>query len=325
MSENTKKSTRLHTNKLVVGVIIAVLAVFIGIFAFSLTYAIASSITAKNIIKLVNDARSKEGLKALQENSSLSKAAAQKAEDMLKNDYFAHNSPSGKTPWYWMEKSGYDYKYAGENLAMNFTSAEEEQKAWMKSPTHRKNILNANYQEIGVAVAEGKIDGKSTTVAVQMFGSRPNFVPVSQKVPEAVPQENKAAVLGEEDNNPVPVVESQGGFQENALVNDLFPEEAALQGVTPESGNSAWASFKEMIRKPETRPAWMVPLALNALWMILIGNLLYLAYSFNGKVKAARKNKEKNSGGQKIPVDDLEDGEAEVAVAVKIHILHTAK
>jgi len=127
MSKKTKKS-----------LIIAVLAVFIGFFAFSLTYAIASSITAKNIIKLVNEARVNEGLKPLQENSSLSKAAAQKAEDMLKNDYFAHNSPSGKTPWFWMDKSGYDYKFAGENLAMNFTSAEEEQKAWMKSPSHKK-------------------------------------------------------------------------------------------------------------------------------------------------------------------------------------------
>ena len=144
------------------------------------------------------------------------------------------------------------------------------------------------------------------------------------KVPEKSLAENKAAVLGDENNVPVPVVESQGGFQENALVQDLFPEEAAAQGVTPPSGNSLWANFKAMIR-PETRPAWMVPLALNALWMILIGNLLYLAYSFNGQVKAARRKKAKSAGEQKIPVDNLEDGDEEVAVAVKIHILHTAK
>ncbi|MEK7598629.1 MAG: CAP domain-containing protein [Patescibacteria group bacterium] len=313
MNKNTKNCKK-----------IAFIAVFIGIFAFlSLGYAIASSITAKTIIKLANESRSKEGLKALQENPKLSAAASAKAEDMLKNDYFAHNSPSGKTPWYWMDKIGYNYKYAGENLAMNFFSAEEEQIAWMKSESHRKNILNANYQEIGVGIAEGKIDGKTTTVAVQMFGSSPNFVPVSQKVPEKSYQENKTAVLGDENKSLFPI-ETQEASEEDILVNDFVPEEVAKQGVAPAAAGSPRAFLKEKL-SPENRPAWMVPLALNALWIILIGNLLFLAYSFSRKVKTAAKAEEENSGEQKIPVENLEDGEAEVSVAVKIHILHTAK
>ena len=309
MSKNTKKS-----------LIVAILAVFVGIFAFSLTYAVASSITAKNIIKLVNEARNKEGLKPLQENSKLSAAAAAKAADMLKNDYFAHNSPSGKTPWYWLEKSGYNYKYAGENLAMNFSSAEEEQKAWMKSPTHKKNILNANYQEIGVAVAEGKIDGKSTTVAVQMFGATPYVVPVSQKAPADVPVENKAAVLGDESNGFLPAVE-RTALNEETPVNNLSHEQLMSSGLAPMAAGSLWAKIKETLFS-ENRPDWVTPLALNTLWMILGGNLLFLAFSVGRKVKVAGKKREKKSAEQKIPVENLEDAEEDVSVPVTIISLH---
>ncbi|HEX7586264.1 MAG TPA: CAP domain-containing protein [Patescibacteria group bacterium] len=312
MSKNTNKISR-----------IAVLAVFIGIFAvFYFSYAIASSITANNIIKLVNDARSKEGLKTLQENPKLSAAASAKAEDMLKNDYFAHNSPAGKTPWYWIEKTGYNYKYAGENLAMNFTGAEEEQKAWMKSESHRKNILNSNYQEIGVAVAEGKIDGASTIVAVQMFGSSPSFVPAAEKVPTENLTENKAAVLGDENKFSVPA-ENQAAFPEDILVDNFIPEKTIEKTASPSASGSLWVSLKEKL-SPAERPGWAVPLALNTLWMILGGNLLFLAYSFRNKVKVAGEKREKNPEEQKIPVENMED-EEEVSVAVKIHILHTAE
>ena len=91
---------------------------------------------------------------------------------MIKNDYFAHTSPAGINPWFWYEKDGYDYKYAGENLAINFLKAEDQHKAWMASPTHRKNILNDKYQEIGVAVDAGKINGQMAIIAVQEFGAR---------------------------------------------------------------------------------------------------------------------------------------------------------
>ena len=91
---------------------------------------------------------------------------------MIDNNYFAHVSPQKKSPWYWIEKNEYDYTYAGENLAINFTNSEDQQKAWMDSPLHKKNILNPNYDEIGVAVKRGVVEGKETTVVVQMFGAQ---------------------------------------------------------------------------------------------------------------------------------------------------------
>lgn len=291
---------------------IAILAIIMAFFAFlTLGYAVASSITADNIVKLVNDARTGEGLKALQENSKLSKAAEEKAQDMIKNDYFAHNSPDNKTPWYWIEKVGYNYKYAGENLAMNFSSAEDEQKAWMKSESHRKNILNSNYQEIGVAVEEGKIDGQSTTVVVQMFGSRPDFVPAGKPVAEKSIPETKTAVLGEENNL----------AQDDILsIPTVVPKNG--NGISWQSAGSKaaylWESLKNILGREQ-----MVSSALSVLWIILIGNIFFLAYAISRKIILAAENE--NSKKQKIPVEDLGDKEEKVSVAVKIHILHTAK
>ena len=151
---------------------------------------LASEINAENVIKYVNEARNKEGLPELTVNEKLTEAAEAKANDMVVHSYFAHTSPAGLTPWHWFELKGYDYKYAGENLAINFTTAEAQQSAWMKSPTHRKNILNENYKEIGVAVAAGEVNGTMGIIAVQEFGSlahpgagsdEKNFAPAKDK------------------------------------------------------------------------------------------------------------------------------------------------
>lgn len=150
----------------------ALLLVAGGIFSFSVSVpvAAASSVDPSTVIELANRARAAAGLPALAENAKLSAAAREKAKDMIKNDYFAHTSPAGHDPWYWIRQSGYAYKAAGENLAINYDDAREQQSAWMKSETHRANILNAKYTETGVAVVEGKIDGETSLVTVQMFG-----------------------------------------------------------------------------------------------------------------------------------------------------------
>ena len=142
--------------------------------AFCLLLAVpasASEISPKNVIKYVNEARQEAGLDELATSDKLTTIAKQKANDMVEHKYFAHTSPAGLTPWYWFDKNGYDYKYAGENLAINFKTAETEQKAWMDSPTHRRNILNASFNEIGVAVVAGEVNGQLGIIAVQEFGS----------------------------------------------------------------------------------------------------------------------------------------------------------
>lgn len=181
--------------------------------------ALASEISASNVVKLVNEARTENGLVPLKVSQKLTDAATLKVEDMVAHHYFAHTSPSGLNPWHWFAQAGYDYKYAGENLAINFTTAEGEQKAWMNSPTHRKNILNANYQEIGVAVAVGEVNGAKGIIAVQEFGTL--AAPAASDAKEFAPVQDKAIP---EDMKFVPTVLSTGDQKVNEALRKVGEE-----------------------------------------------------------------------------------------------------
>jgi uncharacterized protein YkwD len=157
-------------NKLKTKYLLETLA-FAFVFAVVVVPALASDITAEKVIELVSIERQKKNLAMLSSNEILSKVARDKAKDMIEKNYFAHTSPEGKTPWSWFQKESYDYRYAGENLAINFTSAEKQMDAWMESETHKKNILSDKFSEIGVAVAAGKINGQEAIVTVQEFGT----------------------------------------------------------------------------------------------------------------------------------------------------------
>lgn len=132
---------------------------------------ISSNVDQKKIIELTNEERTKKGLPTVKENESLSKAAALKAQNMFTENYWAHFAPSGKTPWDFILGSGYKFTFAGENLAKNFYSSQDVVSAWMASPTHRDNLLNNKYQDIGVAVVDGVLNGQKTTLIVQEFGT----------------------------------------------------------------------------------------------------------------------------------------------------------
>lgn len=130
-----------------------------------------SELITKNILELINIDRKNNGAGQLTSNPILNKAALSKAKDMIEKNYFAHKSPDGRMSWDFINRSEYAYLFIGENLAMNFTSAQTAHKALMSSKTHKKNILNNKYSNIGLAVLTGVIDGKKTNVLVQIFGS----------------------------------------------------------------------------------------------------------------------------------------------------------
>lgn len=110
-------------------------------------------------------------LQALKENALLDQAAAAKAQDMFKNQYFEHVSPSGVNPGQLVQNFGYNYIVEGENLILgNFSSEKEMVDDWMASPGHRANILNSKFTEIGVAVVKGKYKGENVWIGVQEFG-----------------------------------------------------------------------------------------------------------------------------------------------------------
>jgi len=121
------------------------------------------------ILKLTNQDRLDSNLAPLSLNSVLSVSALAKAENMIMNDYFAHHSPDGKKPWDWISRDKYAYLFVGENLAMNFSSAQSAHQALMQSPSHKKNIMNAKYSDVGLAVVSGEINGQRTNVLVELF------------------------------------------------------------------------------------------------------------------------------------------------------------
>lgn len=130
-----------------------------------------SSIYTGVIVNLVNKDRASLSLSELKINPALEKAAQMKADDMAKRGYFAHNTPEGYTPWYWIEKAEYKYRYAGENLAVNFLNSEEVYKGWKESPTHWYNIISPKYTEMGVATSVGFYKGREAVFVVQMFAT----------------------------------------------------------------------------------------------------------------------------------------------------------
>ena len=123
---------------------------------------ITANIDQKKVIELTNIEREKKGLPPVLENEALDKAARLKAENMFSENYWAHFAPSGKTPWDFILGAGYHFTFAGENLAKNFYSSDEVVAAWMASPTHRDNLLNSHYKDIGIAVTEGILNGQKT-------------------------------------------------------------------------------------------------------------------------------------------------------------------
>lgn len=140
-------------------------------FLFLPGAASAASLNASELIELTNQIREEANLLPLEPNHKLTQAAYRKAYDIINHGYFAHTNPSGKPFYQWIEEEDYNYLYAGENLAIDFSTNEGVMAAWLQSPTHRANIINANYQEIGLVALRGHWQDHETVVVVQTFGS----------------------------------------------------------------------------------------------------------------------------------------------------------
>jgi len=145
----------------------------------------AANIPPSEVIRLTNEERAQNGVGALSENKTLDDAALAKGLDMLNKGYWAHIAPDGTQPWAFFTNFGYSYRFAGENLARDFSNPSSAVDAWMNSPSHRENLLNAKYKDIGVAVVEGNLAGVNTTIIVQFFGTKYGDVIPTVPVAEA--------------------------------------------------------------------------------------------------------------------------------------------
>ncbi len=183
---NNHRAKVLHIDSLSVltGVLVFVMALLrIASRQMPDVLGYATDMRVDDLVKYTNQERVARGLTPLTVNTQLSAAAAQKAKDMFADNYWAHNSPKGKTPWVFVQASGYQYSLAGENLAKNFNDSKGVVAAWMASPSHKENLVKPDYRDIGFAIMNGTLNGEETTLVVQMFGTTPEQLSAIQNTP----------------------------------------------------------------------------------------------------------------------------------------------
>ena len=218
---NNHRAKALHIDSLLVYVLL--FALFnLGIRAMHKAapdvLGYATDINVQQLLADTNVQRQEAGLGPLTLNETLSVAAANKAADMFAKDYWAHNSPTGTTPWDFITGAGYHYSVAGENLAKNFSDSQGVVDAWMASPSHRVNLLKSSYRDIGFAVVNGTLNGEETTLVVQMFGTTP--AELAEAAPTPAPP--KPVVIPAEAasaNAPTPAVNGSQSVKTQPLFN----------------------------------------------------------------------------------------------------------
>jgi hypothetical protein len=186
-SENDHRPHLLRTRTIAVVCAVAIVIEFVFLSGWSLPgfrSPLLGDIVVSTLIGGTNQARVANDLPPLEVSPLLTEVAQDKVNDMVKNDYFAHTSPSGLSPWYWFEKVGYHFSYAGENLAVDFTDSQDVTNAWLNSPEHRANILSQNFTQIGIAFATGTFGGAPAIFVAEEFGT-PALMPVAATPPAA--------------------------------------------------------------------------------------------------------------------------------------------
>lgn len=286
-AHNDHRPEFLEYQALAINVAIVVLLFLIALGIQSLVFRVPSAqtaaVVASVLVDLANEDRSSENRAMLSVNPVLQKAAQMKADDMAAKSYFAHTSPEGADPWHWFTKAGYDFRFAGENLAVYFSDSLEVEKAWMNSPTHRGNIMSDKFTEVGIALARGSYEGNETTFVVQMFGTPAEAAPtavVSASTPgadapiagasaesvEMIVEDEAFIAVRKENQEP-----SRQGLDGSLAGVSTAPQPiGAIKGVSP-SGNV----FMRLLTSPKTTLQYIY-MALGGLVLFAI-SLLFLS------------------------------------------------
>lgn len=236
---------------------------------------IFADIVQSVLVSQTNENRIAVNENALRVSPLLQRAADLKAEDMAARGYFAHTSPDGLAPWYWLEKVGYGFSAAGENLAVNFSDSADVMNAWLASPDHRANILNDNFSEVGIGTARGDYEGHRAVFVVQFFGT-PSVASVAARAPVlSVPPQDAVRPAG-----PARIARLPLGASSSAVVSAGSSGVASVLGkympsnpVSSVAGStSPWAQF---ISSPR-RAVNDIFLALGAFMALALGLNIFI-------------------------------------------------
>jgi hypothetical protein len=229
----------------------------------------ATGVSTTTLLQETNIQRGNNSRNALSLNSQLNAAAQEKANDMAARNYWSHVTPEGREPWQFISAAGYTYSYAGENLAYGFATSAEAVVGWMNSPSHRDNLLSANYTDVGFGFANAadyqnsgeqtivvamyaapqKVTAavpQSTTLAPAPVQTTPKPKPAAQPTP--APAAPAATPAAEDTTNPTPAVAQNNapsgpvaGNSRSASVPLKSQEVSRFDILT--SGNAQWAGL----------------------------------------------------------------------------------
>ena len=166
--------------------------------------AYATDIANNTLLTATNQRRAAAGVGALAYNGKLTSAAQTKANDMANRNYWSHNTPEGTPPWTFISNAGYSYSIAGENLAYGYRITNTNPSTneigvidgWMASPTHKENLLNGKFTEVGFGIANAPTyQGLSQqTIVVAMYAA-PLPTPVATTTKATTPATTAPAAV----------------------------------------------------------------------------------------------------------------------------------
>ena len=237
-AENNYHPHILHTKRAILySMVCVVLKLVIVIFVLALPARVfvlpdVLAVEQKKFLSLTNELRAQQGRFVLMEADKLDLSAQRKADDMAENGYFSHINAAGKTVSNWVRDSGYSYRVTGENLAMGFSTARDVVNAWIKSPTHYANLVDADFLEFGAGLQSGEYNGVPTVFVAEHFAApaKTEKLPASTASAESEPtiKSNIKSAVEEAVIPPLTIVLAE---KETAVVDDSAEKDIALDSA----------------------------------------------------------------------------------------------
>lgn len=280
--ENDHRPHLLHrkNTRLILGLVIVLELLVFALPTLTFTDRVEktnlASVLPAVLSTLTNKERAQNDAPELVISPVLTQAAELKAKHMAENEYFAHTSPDGKSPWYWLDQVGYEYSYAGENLAINFNESKDVTRAWMDSPSHRANIIKDSYTEVGTGVATGYFEGEKTIFVAQIYANPREREVVTVPVEQTETEETTelAQEVGQETGNvPSTVLGVEFENDHSADANISAQPEVSL----PEYSDSSLqpTPVQEFLSSPRHISNYFLIVILSIVFVVVALSLFY--------------------------------------------------
>jgi hypothetical protein len=263
----SKKFHRVYLPYLPMVVMVILSLAISGLSPSRGTLAYATSMNVNGLLQSTNNHRANHGRVGLKIHQALNSAAQAKANDMITRNYWSHNTPDGQEPWFFVSAAGYKYEKAGENLAYGFLTSSDTVAGWMNSSSHKQNMLDSAYTEVGFGFANSSnFNGSGQqTVVVAMYGK-----------PQVLSQSGQSPPSPAQAAQPKPAAQPQSEFKKangpsNALTEEPVKEPAkneTIVATTDQAASDLQKAAPVQIARIQTLTGGHAPWAMLAVGLI---------------------------------------------------------